>query len=189
LRIMTKKLETGSLADDKLIKSLFAISQLLSEVRAMGPLPLATLSLEDVYNLLIEIIDLVKFTRRQQDEVRQNSKLNRGMMEINPSFSNVGGLIPITVKVNPIVPFTEHERTVLDFLSVLTINLKQLHRTDNSGMFLSQVFKNLVESNDKLEEFISIPSVNIIVEKPPGLKRKSSKKHNAYHRNRRKRFQ
>ena len=107
------------------MKSFFSVKTILSDLREISPEAIAMLSLEDLYNLLLESIDLVRFSRISQEQTRRFSRLNRGMMEITPSFSNVGGLIPITVKTNPVTPLSEIEKENLDFLISTIVSMKR----------------------------------------------------------------
>lgn len=107
----------------KLMKSFFSLQTVLKDLRTFSPSVMGTVSVEEFYDIFIEIIDVLIFGRKDFIENLSPNK-NPGMKEVNPSPSNVGGLIQIRFprKMVPAVPL---EIELLREVQILLIKIKR----------------------------------------------------------------
>jgi hypothetical protein len=136
------------------MKSLFRIRTAIAELRELHPDALATTSVQDLYELLIEFIELARFVRRNiilpnrprtnpsflssyrekylPDPRDEDVKWDRFgypqwrfvRKEINPTQENVSGLIRVTLPQQP-NPASQDELIFLELLQTDLIYLKR----------------------------------------------------------------
>lgn len=111
------------------MKSFFSISNALRDIREVHPDALASISVEELYEFLIELIDLAKFVRRHADLHNSVKKQNPSMKEVVGSQDNVGGLVKIYKKIQQ-MGFTPQEKEFLEELQVRLIEAKQAVQSD-----------------------------------------------------------
>ena len=147
---MAKKFIQDS-EDSTLMTSVFTIKKMLQEVRDASPIAFATLSIEELYDLILEVINLVFFIRKEVDSAitRRN---NSGMKQVDSSFSNVGGLQKITVKTNPIIPFDRVEEDALKLAQVRFIELKRMLLSNSVYLFANEDQQEFDQAFDALKE-------------------------------------
>jgi hypothetical protein len=164
--------------DSKLMKSLFSIKDTLAMLRGTSPLAIGTLSVGELYDLMIEVIDLVVFMRKTQQQFA-SAKLNRGMKEVDLTPDTPGGLIPIKVRINPIVPFSANEELLLEQQQQLLIRLKN---TLGATSILGYKPARLSEKTDIAAEMLDLflDSAFMVELKSGNPTRKKSRKHNAH---------
>jgi hypothetical protein len=127
-------------SEEKLIKSFFGIKDTIEEIRTVArqfPSALGALSTIEAYELLNELIDLVKFIRQQgtsllpalnpqTKEIMENHYLNGELVRsrVGSRQTNVGGIIKIFFpRVE--VPWTESEQKLLDSIQFAVITAKR----------------------------------------------------------------
>jgi hypothetical protein len=112
---MVDNISNDSDGYEKVMKTFKSIENAMEDFRQISrnSFLVQFLSVEELYNTAIAAIDMLRRWRFSQDQMRFWRKLNKGMREVPPSYSNVGGLIPIKVKDNPEVYLSIEEKTFL----------------------------------------------------------------------------
>lgn len=85
--------------DERLMKSLFSVNNAVREFRDKNPVALDSASVISLYDLLIEVVDLVRFSRNAHAHPiygKRNPYVQ--LDETGASFSNPGGLITVHLK-------------------------------------------------------------------------------------------
>jgi predicted DNA-binding ribbon-helix-helix protein len=91
---MERNINIETLEAEKLMNSFFNFQQILASLRVLSPEILATTSVKQLYGIADEILDLTSFIRMNVDQYLEDRK-NPGMKAVEPSQSNVGGLVKI----------------------------------------------------------------------------------------------
>ncbi len=115
------------IGEEKLIKNFFAVKDILYKMRSaisQSPSVLGNLSITEVYDFLNEVIDLVVFIRREQDNIfpRRNPEIRADPK--GPTFSNVGGLIRIKLP-EVRIPVEEKELKALFSIKYALVSIKR----------------------------------------------------------------
>jgi hypothetical protein len=103
------------------MKSFFSLKESLALIRDIPGEILETISVRDLYDLVIEIIDLVKHSRAFV--TKDSRKRNDGMKTVQSGYNNPGGLARVKFPSSDI-PVTKEELKELTFLITRTIMVR-----------------------------------------------------------------
>jgi hypothetical protein len=117
--------ESDQSTNNKVMKTLFGVSNDLFALRnQLDNAGLEPVSVLELYNLFIEIVDLVKHIRQTADYQFIEGKKNPQMVEVPGSYQNVGGLLPVR-DYREIMVFSENEKIMLEKIQIKLINFKK----------------------------------------------------------------
>jgi hypothetical protein len=105
------------------MKSFFSLKSAIQQIRDIIPfLGGSTISVEELYDILIEFTDLVRFARRESSG-KFASERNPEVRSTTPSQNNPGGLIKIKYP-QQVVPFSKDERALLENIQLSLVSAK-----------------------------------------------------------------
>lgn len=122
-----------------LMKSIFSLKKNLDSIRGTSPEAFKILSILEEYDLMIEIIELVKFVRINQDNVF--GRRNPSMKEDDSKNPSIGGLIRIHTH-DLYRPFDSKEKDLLDTIILTLIEAKKSLKKGSSMPFLLRTVRN-----------------------------------------------
>jgi hypothetical protein len=182
-----------SLEDEKLMKSFFSSQEAIEMLMNASPEALLSLSIVDLYNLLILSIDLVRKSRQTHEKFLFKD-LNKGMKEDFSPSAGAGNLISVSVRTNPLIPFTEQEAAVLNSMTMSLIRMKQALASNSIDLtVLNRVHEALDESSEIEQTLKNFGAVQLFLldERPQDTTQSSSNRKisnkNAYWRRKRRR--
>ena len=119
---------------DILMKRIFSLQDIIEEIRYhQGIISLATIPVYEIYNIFIEVIDTLRFIRKQSDQLygHRNPSLKDDPEPFSNVKFNVGGLI--NVKTGDFtLPASTEELDFLESIQVQLITMKNLLREASS---------------------------------------------------------
>jgi hypothetical protein len=84
---------------------------------------LETISIQDLYVILVQLVDLTRHVRKHAIVEVKRPRRNKSLKAVPPSHSNVGGLVSISFP-KEIIPVTIEELDLLEEIQEHFINMK-----------------------------------------------------------------
>jgi hypothetical protein len=106
--------------EGKLMKSFFSLKQNLDELSMLSPVILSNTSVQELYQVLIQFIEFVRFARVSTTVERVEAWKVPGMRAVPASYSNIGGLVKVNYP-KVIIPIQPREQQLLDEISEMLV--------------------------------------------------------------------